>query len=229
MKKRQKTIINKNNNNADIKDSQFSDEIVNKFLGNVKNKLLKLEMKFNDKLKIIENNIKNNNDINVEGAKINSNEANQSNKDDGDLVEEKEIKEIKTNVKSLKKDNKDKLNEDDNNYTEIKDLFVKSLNSNTINTVNNINYDTIKYDINNPEDRIYQYSKDNEIYLFIYKYTDQNSIKRLRCYDINCKGTAKLTENGSIEIINNCNIQYSNHNYHKKEIIWYKIRNTPKI
>ena len=48
-------------------------------------------------------------------------------------------------------------------------------------------------------------------------------------YIINCKGTAKLTENGSIEIINNCNIQYSNHNYHKKEIIWYKIRNTPKI
>ena len=31
MKKRQKTIINKNNNNADIEDSQFSDEIVNKF------------------------------------------------------------------------------------------------------------------------------------------------------------------------------------------------------
>ena len=121
MKKRQKTIINKNNNNADIEDSQFSDEIVNKFLGNVKNKPLKLEMKFNDKLKIIENN----NDINVEGANINSNEANQSNKDDEDLVEEKEIKEIKTNVKSLKKDNKDKLNEEDNNYTEIKDLFEK--------------------------------------------------------------------------------------------------------
>ena len=92
-----------------------------KFLGNVKNKPLKLEMKFNDKLKIIENN----NDINVEGANINSNEANQSNKDDEDLVEEKEIKEIKTNVKSLKKDNKDKLNEEDNNYTEIKDLFEK--------------------------------------------------------------------------------------------------------
>ena len=33
-------------------------------------------MKFNDKLKIIENNIKNNNDINVDGANINSNEAN---------------------------------------------------------------------------------------------------------------------------------------------------------
>ena len=143
-------------------------------------------MKFNDKLKIIENNIKNNNNINVDGANINSNEANQSNKDDEDLVEEKgKIKEIKTNVKSLKKDNKDKLNEEDNNYTEIKDLFVKSLNSNTINTVNNINNDTIKYDINNPEDRIYEYSKDNEIYLFIYKYADRNSIKRFRCYDIN--------------------------------------------
>ena len=47
----------------------------------------------------------------------------------------------------------------------------------------------------------------------------------LRCYYINCNETAKLTENGSIEIINNCNIQYSNHNYRKKEIIWYKIRN----
>ena len=54
---------------------------------------------------------------------------------------------------------------------------------------------------------------------------DINSIKRLRCYYINCNETAKLTENGSIEIINNCNIQYSNHNYRKKEIIWYKIRN----
>ena len=85
-----------------------------------------------------------------------------------------------------------------------------------------MNNDTIKYDINNPEDRICQYSKDNEIYLFIYKYTDRNSIKRLRCSDINCKGTAKLTENGHIEIINNCNIQYSNHNYRKKEIICIK-------
>ena len=132
-------------------------------------------------------------------------------------------------MKSLNKDNKDKLNQDDNNNTEIKDLFLKSLNSNTINKVNNINNDTIKYDINNPEDRIYEYSKDNEIYLFIYKYADRNSIKRFRFYDINCKGTAKLTENESIEIINNCNIQYRNHNYRKKEIIWYKIRNTTKI
>ena len=147
MKKRQKTIIYKNNNNADIEKSQYSDEIINKFLGNVKNELLKLEMKFNDKMKIIENNIKNNNDINVHGANINSNEANQSNKDDEDIVDEKEIKEIKTNVN---KDNKDKLNKEDNNNTEIKDLFLKSLNSNTINTVNNINYDKIKYDINNP-------------------------------------------------------------------------------
>ena len=144
MKKRQKTINNKNNNNADIEESQYSDEIINKFLGNVKNELLKLEMKFNDKMKIIENNIKNNNDINVDGANINSNEANQSNKDDEDIVEEKEIKEIKTNVKSLNKDNKDKLNQDDNNNTERKDLFLKCLNSNTINTVNNINNDTIK-------------------------------------------------------------------------------------
>ena len=123
MKKRQKTIINKNNNNAEIEDSQFPDEIVNKFLGNVKNKLLKLEMKFNDKLKIIENNIKNNNNINVDGANINSNEANQSNKDDEDIVDEKEIKEIKTNVKSLNKDNNEKLNQDDNNNTKIKDFF----------------------------------------------------------------------------------------------------------
>ena len=123
MKKRQKTIINKNNNNADIEKSQYSDEIFN--IGNVKNELLKLEMKFNDKLKIIENNIKNNNDINVDGANINSNEANQSNKDDEDIVDEKEIKEIKTNVKSLNKDNKDKLNQDDNNNTELKDLFFK--------------------------------------------------------------------------------------------------------
>ena len=96
-----------------------------KFLGNVKNKPLKLEMKFNDKLKIIENNIKNINDINVDGPNINSNEESLSNKDDEDIVDEKEIKEIKTNVKSLKKDNKDKLNEEDNNYTEIKDLFEK--------------------------------------------------------------------------------------------------------
>ena len=76
MKKRQKTINNKNNNNADIEESQYSDEIINKLWGNVKNELLKLEIKFNDKLKIIENNIKNNNDINVDGANINSNEAN---------------------------------------------------------------------------------------------------------------------------------------------------------
>ena len=120
--------------------------------------------KFNDKLKIIENNIKNINDINVDGANINSNEESLSNKDDEDIVDEKEIKEIKTNVKSLYKYNKDKLNQDDNINTELKDLFLKSLNSNTINTVNNINNDKIKYDINNPEDRIYEYSKDNEIY-----------------------------------------------------------------
>ena len=31
----------------------------------------------------------------------------------------------------------------------------------------------IKYDINNHEDGIYEYSKDNEIYLFIYKYMDK--------------------------------------------------------
>ena len=55
------------------------------------------------------------------------------------------------------------------------------------------------------------------IYIYIYKYTDRNSIKRLRCYDINCNGTAKLTENGSIEIINNCDIQYSNHIIIKKK------------
>ena len=41
-------------------------------------------------------------------------------------------------MKSLNKDNKDKLNQDDNNNTEIKDLFLKSLNSNTINTFNNL-------------------------------------------------------------------------------------------
>ena len=33
MKKGQKTIINKNNNNEDIEGSQFSDEIVNNFQG----------------------------------------------------------------------------------------------------------------------------------------------------------------------------------------------------
>ncbi len=31
MKKSQKTINNKNNNNADIEESQYSDEIINKF------------------------------------------------------------------------------------------------------------------------------------------------------------------------------------------------------
>ena len=54
-------------------------------------------------------------------------------------------------------------------------------------------------------------------YLYIFKYTDWNSIKRLWCYDINFNGIAKLTENGSIEIINNCDIQYSNHIIIKKK------------
>ena len=41
------------------------------------------------------------------------------------------------------------------------------------------------------------------IYIYIYKYTDKDDIKRLRCYDINCKGTAKLTHTGKIEIVMN--------------------------
>ena len=71
-------------------------------------------------------------------------------------------------MKSINKDNKDKIIQKDNNNSEIKELFLKSLNTNTIHTVNNINNDIIKYDINNPEDRIYEYTKDNDIYLYIY-------------------------------------------------------------
>ena len=61
-------------------------------------------------------------------------------------------------------------------------------------------------------------------YIYIYKYTDRDDIKRLRCYDINCKGTAKLTHTGKIEIVNECDILCENHLYRKKEIIWHKIK-----
>ena len=61
------------------------------------------------------------------------------------------------------------------------------------------------------------------IYMYIYKYTDRDNIKRLRCYDINCKGTAKLTHTGKIEIVNECDILCENH-LRKKEIIWHKIK-----
>ena len=227
MKKGKKKINDKNKANEDIKESTSYDETFNKFIDTFKSEILKFENKFNDKLKNIENNINNlkkNNGINPESAKINSNEDKTSDNDKENILNENKITEFNTNVKSINKDIKDKIIQKDNNNSEIKELFLKSLNTNTIHTVNNINNDIIKYDINNPEDRIYEYTKDNDIYLYIYKYTDRNSIKRLRCYDINCNGTAKLTENGSIEIINNCNIQYSMHNYRKKEIIWYKIR-----
>ena len=73
---------------------------------------------------------------------------------------------------------------------ETKKLFLDSLNSNSIHTINNINNNAIKYKINNNEDKIYEYNNNEEIYLYIYKYTDRNLIKRLRCYDINCKGSA---------------------------------------
>ena len=62
------------------------------------------------------------------------------------------------------------------------------------------------------------------IYIYIYKYTDRDDIKRLSCYDINCKGIAKLTHNGKIEIVNECDISYENHLYRKKENIWNKIK-----
>ena len=209
MKKAKKNNNDKNKANEDIKESTSYDETFNKFIDTFKSEILKFENKFNDKLKIIENNINNlkkNNGINPESAKINSNEDKTSDNDKENILNENKNTEFNKNVKSINKDIKDKIIQKDNNNSEIKELFLKSLNTNTIHTVNNINNDIIKYDINNPEDRIYEYTKDNDIYLYIYKYTDRNSIKRLRCYDINCNGTAKLTENGSIEIINNCNI-----------------------
>lgn len=54
---------------------------------------------------------------------------------------------------------------------------------------------------------MYEFSKNNDIYLYIYKYTDRYNIKKLRCYNINWKGTAKLNNNGSLEIVNKCNIK----------------------
>jgi len=166
-------------------------------------------------------------DIDAEGAKINSKKDKQSNNGEEDILNDNvndiDIKEININMKSLNKEINHKISQKYNNDNESKELFLKSLNTNTIYIINNINIDSIKYDNNDPEERIYEYTKDNELY--IYKYTYRNSIKRLRCYDINYKGSAKLIENGSIEIINNYDIQYNNNNYRKKEIIWYKIKN----
>ena len=63
------------------------------------------------------------------------------------------------------------------------------------------------------------------IFIYIYNYTDRYNIKRLRCYDINCKGTAKLNKEGFVEIVNQCGIKYDKHNCRLKEINWHKIKN----
>ncbi len=49
---------------------------------------------------------------------------------------------------------------------------------------------------------------------------DRNNIKRLRCYNINCNGSAKLNENGKTEVTRNI----WKYKYRKTEKIWHKIK-----
>ena len=62
-------------------------------------------------------------------------------------------------------------------------------------------------------------------YICSYINIDRYNIRRLRCYDINCKGSAKLNSNGSVEIVNECNIKYNENNYRLRENKWHKIKN----
>ena len=69
-------------------------------------------------------------------------------------LKEKELGDIELSNKN--NDFKININNKNNNNIdeENKRQFLDSLNSNSIHTINNINNDTIKYEINNNEDKI---------------------------------------------------------------------------
>ena len=64
-----------------------------------------------------------------------------------DILDESNIKDFNINKESVNNNEKDEVNLKYNNNPESKDLFLKSLNTNTIHNINNMNNEIIEYDM----------------------------------------------------------------------------------
>ena len=228
-KSKNKKTNNKNDNNINNSDSE---SLYTNFIQNLKAELFNINKKIDDKFKYFENKINNLNlENNTEKENI-EDEINISKEILNDDKNNNDKKNLKTDKKELNNSSKSKSVDSlisikgSTRKLEEKTYYLEETNESFINTVKYLQNNELKYEIDsNEEDKIYELNKNDEVYLFIYKYTDRYNIRRLRCYDINCKGTAKLNSNGSVEIVNECNIKYNEHNYRLREIKWHKIKN----
>ena len=192
---------NKNKNKKiNYEDSHGQEEVLesmfSKFVCALKEEIKTLDKKFEEKfqdLKIKVENIKQNNEPKKIKNIIDEN-INQLSKDNCEInIENQEKNNSENKKENINTENiiKNDINSDnENNHisTQSKNedknkiYFNEAINSLAIKEINFTNTcEIIKYDMNNKEDKIYEYKNDKDIYLYIYKYTDRTGIKRLRC------------------------------------------------